>query len=202
MAAYYGVQRTYLCASSCWFEVELQAHVEFVDKKRTGTTYHGKATERGNLGFHCTSVCPFYWRSLQIKSTRLFAKGADVNSDVIQSTMWLWRRHRYHPTDERVLKSVIIKHMHEWPFLLYFRPGMRLLCTCVGVYLWCSTDGHIHTKPPEMLWYHLEPSSTPTCQLTASTTMTTPTTHAPWKFHTNMNSVSGTLNPAPQTKPY
>ena len=34
-----------------------------------------------------------------------------VNSDVMQSTVWLWRRHWHPPTDQHVVKSEIIKCM-------------------------------------------------------------------------------------------
>ena len=35
------------------------------------------------------------------------------NSDVLQSTMWLWRRHWHPLTDQHVVKSEIIKRMRE-----------------------------------------------------------------------------------------
>jgi len=44
--------------------------MEPVDEKRLPT---GKTIARGNLGFHCTSVCPFWWRSSMISSTRVLA---------------------------------------------------------------------------------------------------------------------------------
>ena len=108
--------------------------------------------------------------------------------------MWLWRRHQYHRTDEHMLKSVIIKHMRNWlkpgPFSSFMGLGQGY---CVHV---CDVPlMDIYTpnlRGIVVLWYHLELSSTPTCQLTASTTMTTPT----WTVS------QAHLTTTPQTKPY
>ena len=50
---------------------KLQNLVELVYEKWLST---GKTTARGNLGLHCTSVCPFCWRSSLISCARLLAK--------------------------------------------------------------------------------------------------------------------------------
>jgi len=66
--------------------------VEWVDEKRAPT---GKTITRGNLG-HCTSVCPFWWRSSLISNKQLLAMVLrkkllrlvlNGDSDAIQSTM-------------------------------------------------------------------------------------------------------------------
>ena len=45
-----------------------------------------------------------------------------VDSDVIQSTMWLWRCHWQPPTEWHIVNFKIIKRIHK-QFLIHFGPG-------------------------------------------------------------------------------
>ena len=72
---------------------------------------------------------------------------------------------------------------------------MRLLCACVNVYLWCSTDGHVHTKPQRCcgtIWSL--PQHQPVSYNIDNTNVNTL-----WNF-TKMNSVSGTLHKQSPTR--